>query len=406
LPAVANKAVFRETTLTNAVVSAATQFNTPTKPLVCFSLQGKKIFQLAKLQDELVVRKLVKNLKRCVPQFAESRSRIVSNLQLLLAEGVPYRVYRLDIRSFYESFQKNDVLETVRELRYLSPQSKTLIETLLNTHAEMGGSGIPRGLSLSATLSDLRMKQFDLLIRSKEDTFYYARYVDDIVIVTSAMEKKTEFMTWIKNSLPSGLKLNPDKRKIVEFQGKVAAKANDITSSLIISFDYLGYTFSVRDPTKGEKNKKRNSDLNRYVSIDISNRKIKKLKTRIVRSFIDFISNKGNRNAWELLRDRILFLTQNFSVYNPKTGNREKAGIYHSYPLVADNSAGLIELDCFFRNAVLARTGRVFSKSVLLLSRKQKQRLLSFSFVQGHQTQGFVYFSAKRIHEIQRCWAY
>lgn len=391
---------FRETLLVNAAASASTNFSAPSDPLQSFPLQGKLVYRLKKLPDEVIARKLDQNLKRWVPRAKEARSQIVVNLRLLLEEGVPYRVYRLDVRSFYESFQKHEVLKALHELRYLSPQSKSLIETLLDAHAAMGGYGIPRGLSLSAVLSDLLMQQFDHLIRSNEDAFYYARYVDDIIIVTSGREKTAEFVEWIKNILPLGLHLNPNKQNIVEASSKVA-KVSGVSNPPLFYFDYLGYEFLVTNPTNATAGKLKNGELNRGVSIDIASRKLKKLKTRIVRSFIEF----GNGGNWDLLRDRISFLTQNFSVYNPKAGGKKLAGIYHSYPLVDDNSDGLNELDRFLRNAILTNKGKVFSKSSILLNGSQKRQLLGYSFLRGHSKKVFVHFSGQRISEIQRCWA-
>ena len=396
---IASHKAFREAILTDATTSAATCFNAPSNPLTSFPLRGKLVYRLVRLQDELVLRQLVRNLKRCMPRAGEGRSQIVTNLSLLLAEGVPYRVYRLDVRSFYESFQKNEVLKVLKEVSKLSPQSKTLTETLLNSHTAMGGIGIPRGLSLSAVLSDLLMSQFDHLIRSADDTFYYSRYVDDIIIMTSAREKKAEFVTWIKNSLPIGLSLNPNKIEVVEVLSKVE-KIKSSCAPPIFSFDYLGYAFTVSNPKAAEVGNKRNGELNRTVAIDIATRKIKKFKTRIVRAFLDF-SKTGD---WGLLRDRTAYLTQNFSVYNPKAGGKKLAGIYHSYPLVNSESGGLIALDRYLRNAVLARKGRVYSKSAPLLSGKQKRKLLSYSFVRGHASKSFIHFSGHRISDIQRCW--
>ncbi|MEF8704238.1 MAG: antiviral reverse transcriptase Drt3a [Candidatus Accumulibacter sp. UW26] len=396
----ASHQAFRESILANAIASAETCFNAPTKPLMSFRLRGKLIYRLVNLHDELVVRKLTRNVKWFMPRAGEGRSQIVTNLHLLLAEGVPYRIYRLDVRNFYESFEKREVLKALHEYQKLSPQSIALIETLLNSHTQMKGLGIPRGLSLSAVLSDLLMQQFDHLMRSAVETFYYSRYVDDIIIVTSARENTAEFVAWIRNSLPPGLKLNPEKKKIVETLKKVD-KIKGPSTGPTFSFDYLGYAFAVSNPTTKEAGGKNKSELNRCVSINIASRKLQKIKTRIVRSFLDF-SSSGD---WGLLRDRIAFLTQNFSVYNPKAGGKKLAGIYHSYPLVTTDSGGLLELDRFLRNAVFARTGRVFSKSALLLSSKQKRQLLGSSFVRGHTTQSFIHFSANRISEIQRCWA-
>ncbi|MDP5239118.1 antiviral reverse transcriptase Drt3a [Uliginosibacterium sp. 31-16] len=398
LPAATHSA-FREEVLAGAVTSALSKFNAPHQPLVSFPLKGKPVYRFLRKQDELLARKVVQNLKYCVPRNGEGRSQIVANLRLLLAEGVPYRVYRLDIRSFYESFQKSEVLKVLSDLRRLSPQSKSLIEAVLDAHGSIGGSGVPRGLALSAVLSDLLMRGFDHFVRSASDVFYYSRYVDDIIIVTSAREKQDCFVRELRGALPSGLDLNPDKKAIVEILTKVAKDGGSHPVKLI-EFDYLGYAFSVSNPTKTEAGKKKDGDLSRSVWVDISSRKIKKIKTRLVRSFFDFSKN----NDWHLLRDRIAFLTQNFSVYNPKAGGKKVAGIYHSYPLVTVSAGGLLELDRFLRNAVLANSGRVFSNSAMLLEGKQKRQLLKYSFARGHASKSFVHFSGQRISDIQRCW--
>src|SRR5690606_13718624 len=105
-------------------------------------------------------------------------------------------------------------------------------------------------------------------------------------------------------------------------------------------------------------------------------------------------------------RDRIAFLTQNFSVYNPKAGGKKVAGIYHSYPLISEGAAGLKDLDRFLRNAVLSKKGRVFSITNTIISAHQKRQLLAYSFVKGHSNRSFIHFSATRISQIQSCWTY
>lgn len=381
------------------MASALSNFNSPNLPLSVFQLFKKNVYQLPKIEDELVARKLTQNLKRFVIPPKEGRTQIVSNLALLLSEGVPYRVYRLDVRSFYESFDRSEVVGALNQLQRLSPQSKNLIEILLKSHAEMGGTGVPRGLSLSAILSDLLMHDFDLLIQSYEDTFYYSRYVDDIVIVTSTRETPDRFIADVKKALPTGLGLNPNKRQIVDAKDKVAPVKPLNSSSAKHNFDYLGYSFLICDPVK-QNNKPKNGEYHRDVTVDIGLSKVKKLKTRIVRSFLDFSCN----GDWSLLQDRIAFLTQNFSVHNPKAGEKKLAGIFHSYPLLTNEAIALQELDRFLRNAVLSKNGRSISKSSALLNAPQRRQLLKYSFVRGHANKTFVHFHSTRISDIQNCW--
>jgi hypothetical protein len=263
----------------------------------------------------------------------------------------------------------------------------------------MGGTGIPRGLAISSTLSELLMKDFDVCVQRASDTFFFARYVDDIIVVTSAREMASDFISQMCSWLPPGLDLNPTKMQIADTGGKVQ-KIDSSVAPTLLSFDYLGYRFTVRNPLKSETTKIDKNDLLRDVEIDIANKKIKKIKTRLVRSFLEF-SKSGD---WSLLKDRVAYLTQNFSVYNPKAGGKKIAGIFYSYPLAKEFSPGLKELDSFLRNAALAKNGRLFASTSGLLSGQQRRDLLRYSFSRGHASRSFVHFSPQRIREIQRCW--
>ena len=70
---VAEHKAFREAILTGATTSAATCFNAPNNPLKNFPLRGKLVYRLVGLQDELVLRQLVRNVKRCMPRAEEGR---------------------------------------------------------------------------------------------------------------------------------------------------------------------------------------------------------------------------------------------------------------------------------------------------------------------------------------------
>ena len=397
----AGQAALRDQLLSQALASAISHFDPPSIPLAGFPLKGKTVYRLARHQDELVERKLRLNLKRCTSLAADGRSQIVKNLKLLLEEGVPYRIYRLDIRSFFESFQRKHIFDTVSSIKNLSPHSRNLIESLLDAHTAIGGSGVPRGLSISAALSEILMQDFDQKMRWGSNIFYYSRYVDDIIIVSSAREDETDFLRELRSCLPPGLELNPDKKNIAAATTRVAKEDSAIAPKLL-QFDYLGYQFLVKNPTKQEAGKTKDGELYRKVHVDIARKKIKRIKTRIVRSFL----SHAKSNDWGLLRDRIAFLTQNFSVYNPKAGGKKVAGIYHSYPLISEGAAGLKDLDRFLRNAVLSKKGRVFSITNTIISAHQKRQLLAYSFAKGHSNRSFIHFSATRISQIQSCWIY
>lgn len=363
--------------------------------LSSFSLKGKIIFKIDNAARELAIRKACHNLERVVRPQGKGRSQIVSCLNLLLREGVPYKVYRLDISNFYESFKHEHVICRVNNLTKLSPQSKIIISNVLKDHRSIGGYGVPRGLSISALLSNLMMTDFDAVLVNAKEVYFYSRYVDDIIIITSGRENDDDFLKLIQNNLPSGLTLNSKKTQISHIKNQ--AKPSDPQIQRI-KFEYLGYSYVALDPKKGNSH----AAHERSLIIDIADSKIRKIKTRIVKSFLDF----SRTNDWDLLVDRIKFLTQNFAVYNMKAGGKKLAGIFHSYPQVTVGAKGLNELDNFLRHATLSKTGRVFSRSSKLLSAQRKKILLSHSFVGGHANRTFAHFSAMRISMIQKCWQY
>ena len=52
--------------------------------------------------------------------------------------------------------------------------------------------GIPRGIGISAYLSELYMRDIDIKIKSLEDVIYYARYVDDIIVIICPKTESTK----------------------------------------------------------------------------------------------------------------------------------------------------------------------------------------------------------------------
>jgi hypothetical protein len=389
---------FQELVLNNAIISATSGFGTASL-LTSFPLKGKTAFKFIKLEDELVARKLCENIKQSQKSEISSRSRIVSNLSLLLTEGVPYRVYRFDISSLYESFDHIDIINKIDTNRKISHHDKVLLNALFSKQSHLGGQGLPRGLSVSAALSDFLMLDFDKGVQSLNEVFHYSRYVDDIIIITSHREHSGNFGREITRLLPGTLKLNPSKRQIASIEKGVTPAANP-SSQNICQFDYLGYNFQVYEPKKD--NKKKLGEQHRKVIIDICSKKIRKIKTRISRSFIDY-SKTGD---FRLLIDRLKFLSMNFSVYNAKAMRLKLAGIYYTYPLISEEALGLSDLDKYLRNLILSKNCRILSSSPFRLNRIQKQILLTLSFAQGHKQKKFIHFPSTRIHEIESCWMY
>lgn len=327
------------------------------------------------------------------------RDGIISNVKNLITESTPYAVYRLDIKSFYESFSINDVIEKIESIKLLSPKTKQLLTSLLKRHEFSGGLGLPRGLALSATLSELMMQSFDQAIKSMPAVYFYSRYVDDIIIITNAQENQSVFLREAGELLPNGLEFNRNKKEIMSIFKPV--KPESVSRKMIADFEYLGYRFIVHEPLEIKKVQKYH--YARDVDIDIAESKVKKIKTRIIKSIIDFVKNGDSY----LLQRRICYLTTNFSVMDKNKERKRLAGIYYNYHKISvKNSNALAELDVFLRACLVSNRGAVFSGFRSKITKIQRQRLLTYSFKNGFEKKVFMHFSPKAIHEIQECWEY
>lgn len=94
-------------------------------------------------------------------------------------------VVRLDVRHFYESINREAILMKLVEDARLSYTTLDLLQTLFKNPIIASSTGLPRGLGISAELSELYMKYFDLSIRRVGGVYYYARFVDDIIVFCS-----------------------------------------------------------------------------------------------------------------------------------------------------------------------------------------------------------------------------
>ena len=145
-------------------------------------LNGQRKGSIEYLCQDLVLRKLFKNIKRIYAVQQADRNTIVKQMKLLLTENVEMRIVRLDVRHFYESIDRQRILAKLIDDARLSYHSLMLLQSLFNDPTIAAGTGLPRGLSISAVLSELYMKYFDLDFKKIEGIYYYARFVDDIIV--------------------------------------------------------------------------------------------------------------------------------------------------------------------------------------------------------------------------------
>lgn len=359
-------------------------------------LRGKNVYRVPAFSHELVLRKIDKNLRMAKSLYSPSRDTIVANLRALIAESAQFKIYRLDIKSFYESFTASNVLSAVYGIKGLSPQTKKHIKDIIEHHTVVGGLGIPRGMALSATLSEVVMSSFDSSIKTMAGVYFYSRYVDDIIVITGGEEHSKQFLAKVSKLLPPGLHLNTKKQELCSAPDSSGyKKSQQPEMPLLFSFEYLGYSFSVYEPP--EKNG------SREVVLDIADSKIKKIKTRLTKAYLDYCKNRN----FELLEMRVKFLTSNFSVLDINRGGYRLAGIYHNYHRIDEaKSTALAILDEYLYLATMSSYGKVFDRFFSITSVAQRRRLLTFSFKRGFSERNYFHFNRSQFKAIRECWEY
>jgi len=336
----------------------------------------------------LVLRKIANNLRVLTPSDPSERSRIVKVLLLALKAEPSYRIYRFDIRRFFDSLDVPDVLSRI-EGGSISQRTRELLSHVLSEYSAAGHQGIPTGLGISAVLSELAMKRFDEHVRSLGNVIYFARFVDDIIIVTSGKENPLDFEADIVRKLPKGAKFGVAKLNRV-----LIPKVDHGSADVLGRFEYLGYSFTVRDVIV-DKNKSA-----RAVEVELCNRSLNRVRTRIAKAFRQFKRD----GQFDDLYMRILYLTSNYRLFDPLVNRKRLAGVHHNHPYLSfHRNNSLQRLDLALR-AFIFSSPSIRGTSDITLTTQQKQELMKRSFVRGHKNKEYFSFSIKSLARIKRCW--
>lgn len=350
---------------------------------------NKKCYTLDNISQILISRNLSKNLKSILDK-QKNRNKISRQLSQHLKEGTSYRIYRLDIKSFFESIN-HTTIKSALEKSKASNQTNIAINSIIKNLSKTSEIGLPRGLEFSPLLSEIILKNFDKEIKNNEHVFCYCRYVDDIIIITTGFENKKSFLKMVKKQLPKELSLNYNKQKIISVPSRVKNKKE------VANFDYLGYNYSVIDTeTKANKN------VFRRVQISLSNSRIKKIKTRISRSIYMF-SKDGD---FETLKNRLEFLTTNRLIKDKKSERKIATGIYYNNPNLTEGNQSLLELDSFLKKSVLGYSSKRGTNYTYNLAPSQKRILMKLSFNSGYNNNNYKRFSPNTLSKIKDAWRY
>ncbi len=285
------------------------------------------------------VKQLQRNLYDTFKVIQADRNKIIKQIFNIVSDGFPKILIKTDISSFYESIPQDRLFNKIENHTLLSPFSKRLIKRLFydfenkkNKTKIPPKKGIPRGIGVSAYLSELYMRDIDNEIKSLEDVIYYARYVDDIIVIicpkTESKQRnylqELKYIICIKNKLPlkDGDDGEPSKTEIIHLPGR---------GSYTKSFDYLRYCFILRRTITN------NHRSTFQTTLEISNNKIERYSKWLKLSIDDYNQNAkyNEREARNLLIARLKFLTGNFHLNNNK--RNVKSGVYYSNQMLKLN---------------------------------------------------------------------
>ncbi|OAT50886.1 reverse transcriptase [Proteus hauseri ATCC 700826] len=293
-------------------------------PIKTKVVNGKTVFTPSRVEDAFAIKLLDRFIRRIYKVRQSDRNRIVKQVLTLLKDSGDYHILRLDIKNCYESISFEKMIAKFQDDLILSPDC---IKLLNNTNQQLkngfGFHGLPRGLSISPTLAELYLEELDKKIASNNDVIYSARYVDDIILITTASKKKKLEIDLNNTLVDMGLEFNESENK--KFSG----------SSKNANFNYLGYSICVTAKTNKPN----------QVDVTISKSKINKIKSKILKSLYENNKNKDLK----MLKRRIEFLSLLKVVKKGRNGNL-LAGIAHNYQYSTDNFESLKTIDGFLIN--------------------------------------------------------
>lgn len=330
---------------------------------------------------ELQASALIRAGARGTPQ---SRDSLVRALQHALQRPYAHGILKLDISRYFESISHQTLLEKVRSIRGADSTTIYLVESLLKEYRELSGNstGVPQGVGLSAHLAELYLADFDHQIRTHAGVLYYARYVDDVILVVDSADSLVSVEQAVTASLKRlSLARNTAKdRRILTADNGEHPKITGLGQPL----DYLGYQFSFTP---------------NGLQTTLSSNRVNLRERRMARAFDAWA--KGNPSPLApnfgrdgLLLKRLLFLAGNARLVHSKSN--VVVGIYFSNSALPADAPQLADLD--------VAKGDLINLYRHHMRPDLARQLEEISYVDGFKNRTFVRFTRSEMKRVFRCW--
>jgi len=358
-------------------VECSTQFynsNFTVNTLSATMLNGKRVFHLSSLRDELCVRRTNQILRKSLRMTILNRDDEIRQLISILETENKSRVHKTDITSFFESIDFAFIIGKLEAEGFRNHSALCYLRSLNRQLMDrFQYPGLPRGLSISSTLADYILHDFDKAIINQHRVVYFSRYVDDICIIH--FEEVAKLQETIGKLLPAGLQFN--KRKTSNF---------DYPSCNSLCF--LGYAIA----------------LNKPISVSIAPSKIGKAKKRIILSLRHFLKERN----FESLYNRLLFLSA--TVQMKKAGRHAKVccGYRHVYRFCTPELVikQMTELDGFFHGVLTSRRFSLAKQITAALTPAEMEKLRTISFKRTFENKITYFLGKERIAHVKKAWQY
>lgn len=258
----------------------------------------KDVYSLSDGCDYLYGRVIQENIKHEYGIHAGNRDRIIRQLKCVLDDELPKSIIRTDIKSFFESIDTEKLIDELEEDNRIQKSQINAIKSIISEYEALSTQsiGVPRGIGISSYLAEKYLSGVDKKMTNSDYVVYYARFVDDIVIITTenrinSTENANTVFELLKHEIESlNLELHP-----------IGGKSS-ICSFDSMDFDFLGYHF-IKDGNK--------------LVVDIADEKMRKIIMKINRAIISFYNKeyslKNNltyRKKLRFLRDRLELLSR------------------------------------------------------------------------------------------------
>lgn len=366
------------------VSSVVTAQNFKLQIVVDTTITTKPVYKTAHtLENILTLKQLQYNFRKLYKVKQSNRYSIISQLKNLLDDGFPKIIVKTDIKEFYESIPHDKLLRKINDENLLTHLSRRFIQQILGEYKTLAATtkGVPRGIGISPYLTELYMRDVDAKIKSIPNVMYYARYVDDIIVIFMPNIDNTtcDYKKTIKDVfIDEGLTMNEDidKTRVIDLTDKHKKQNYFI--------EYLGYKFIS------------GYDSNKHIplTLTISDRKKKRYGERLSKAFTLYEKQaKGNeKQARKIFVKRIKFLMSNTRLVNNK--RNVITGIYYTNSLVNTN-ADFQVLDRYFLKLITK-----FALPTTLANRISPKN----SFVKGFDPTCISKFNAIELNTMMKSW--